>query len=574
MKRKIVRFMSVLLSICMIMVSLPVAALAVQQGSAEMLVSAEQLGGEPLLSVQPQFGAKGDYDNGDFYGQLSTRQKACYDVLEKITIDEILSAGTIENSGKSLQRIRVNVAGMTGTELAGEFSGGKFRPAAAASETVSAIYTDLCAAICALRYDRPDLIWLGYLYYGYWVSQAKGQTARVTDVVFDFYLEYDGEEKTMWETMMANAKALAESAAAQPDTYHKVLAVHDAIAEGNSYGDTDVLLSHSPYSALVTDDETQPVCDGYAKAMKIVLDLLQQPNCTASSATHMWNNVRMDDGEWYNIDLTWNDTTAELSHDYFLIGAETTVAGQQFAAQKDHLEENPYEAYRKGSTVLQSRSFTFPAKSKTAYVYQNGDYTTPRFYDVKRSHWSFEHVEGAAALGLFTGDSNGFFRPNDKITRAEFASVVAKAMGVDVTAYAGKSSFIDVKPTAWYSGAVAWAKANGIMSGDETGKFRPTDNITRQEMCVVLYNAAAQHVAGNATFPDDAKIAAWAKSAVTDCAAKGYVNGDAKGNFNPESNTTRAEAAVVCTRFAKLDGAFMEPAENVPGITVPGEPEE
>lgn len=573
MKRKIVRFMSVLLSVSLLLTVLPMPALAAQQGSGEMLASEEQLGEEPLLSVAPQFGAKGDYDNGDFYGQLSTRQKACYDALETITIDEILSAATIENNGKSLRRIRVSVAGMTGTELSGAFSGGKFQPDSAAGEKVSAIYTDLCAAICALRYDRPDLIWLGYLYYGYWVSQTKGQTARVTDVVFDFHLEYDGEEKTMWETMMANAEEIAESAAAQADTYHKVLFVHDAIGEGNSYGNTDVLLSHSPYSALVTDDETQPVCDGYAKAVKIVLDLLEIPNCTASSATHMWNNVRMDDGEWYNMDLTWDDTADELSCDYFLVGSQSEIDGKVFSAQTDHVEENPYEAYRKGSTVLNSVSFVFPTKSKTAYVYQNGDYTAPRFLDVKRSHWSFEHVENAAALGLFSGDPNGFFRPSDKITRAEFASVVAKAMGVDTAAYAGKSSFVDVKSTAWYSGAAAWAKESGVMSGDEKGKFRPNDYITRQEMCVVLYNAAKNHVAGNQTFADDANIASWAKKAVIDSLSKGYVTGDEKGNFNPKNNTTRAEAAVVCSRFAKLDGAFGS-TENVPAITVPGESEE
>lgn len=573
MKRKIVRFMSVLLSVSLLLTALPISALAVQQGAAELLESTEQPGGEPLLSIEPQLGAKGDYDNGDFYGQLTTRQKACYDALESITIDQIFSAATIENNGKSLQRVRLSVTGMTGVELPGSFSGGKFQPDSAAGEKVSAIYTDLCAAICALRYDRPDIIWLGYLYYGYWVSQSKGQAARVTDVVFDFYLQYDGAEKTMWETMMANAEKIAESAKTQSDTYQKVLSVHDAIAEDNSYGSTDTLLSHSPYSALVTDDDTLPVCDGYAKAVKIVLDLLEIPNCTASSATHMWNNVRMDDGEWYNIDLTWDDTTDELSHDYFLVGSQSEIDGKVFSKQTDHVEENPYDAYRKGSTVLNSVSFVFPTKSKTAYVYQNGDYTTLRFADVKRSQWYYEHIENAAELGLFSGDDNGFFRPNEKITRAEFASVVAKAMGVDTAAYAGKSSFKDVKTTAWYSGAAAWAKESGVMSGDETGKFRPNDYITRQEMCVVLYNAAEEHVAGNVTFPDDAKIAAWAKKAVEDCLNKHYVSGDEKGNFNPINNTTRAEAAVVCSRFAKLDGAFGDTGDT-PQYPLPSETDE
>lgn len=570
------RFLSVLLAALLLLAALPINGFALEEGGpGVMLESKGELGGETLESIAVTFGAKGDYDNGDLYGQLTTRQKACYDALEAITIDQILSAPSVQSGGKVFHRMRVNVAGITGLSLQGAFSGGKFEPAQSSQNDVSDIYTDLCAAIVALRYDRPDYLWIGYLYYGYWVSQAPGAAARVTDVVFDFYLEYEGREKAMWEEMMKNAETIAGEAAKETDTYRKVLSVHDQLAAGNAYGDTNDLTAHSPYSALVTGDRHQPVCDGYSKAFKIVLDLLEIPCATASSATHMWNNVRMDDGDWYNIDLTWDDNSDELVHDYFLIGSQTVVRGKPFSQQTEHIEENPYAAYRAESRndLLKPLTFLFPTKNKNAYVDTEGDYAPLRFPDVKRSQWCYSHVENAVSLGLFSGDTNGRFRPSDNITRAEFASVVAKSLGVDVSAYQG-ASFSDVSQNRWYAPAVAWAKASGLMSGDGGNTFRPDDPITRQEMCVVLRNATQTRATGSHTFPDDAQIAHWAKDAVYECYAKGYLSGDENGNFAPRDNTQRSQAAVVCSRFAVQDGALKTPAGTEPELPEEGESEE
>lgn len=574
MKRNGMRVLSVLLAALFLLAALPVNAFALEEGGpGALLESKEELGGATLPSIAVTFGAKGDYDNGDFYGQLTTRQKACYDALEAITIDRVLDAPTVNSNGKAFRRIRVNVAGITGLSLQGSFSGGRFEPAESSKNDVSDIYTDLCAAIVALRYDRPDILWIGYLYYGYWVSQAPGAAARVTDVVFDFYLEYEGKEKAMWEAMMENARAIAAEAGNEADTYRKVLSAHDQLADRCVYGDPKELAAHSPYSALIADDQFQPVCDGYSKALKIVLDLLEIPCATPSSATHMWNNVRMDDGDWYNVDLTWDDNGAELVHEYFLVGSQTSVRGQPFAQQEEHVEENPYAAYRTESKndLLKELTFRFPTKNKNAYVDADGDYDPLRFPDVKRSQWYYSHVENAVALGLFSGDTNGMFRPAQNITRAEFASVMAKCLGVDVSAYRG-ASFSDVNVNKWYAPAVAWAKSAKIMSGDNGDTFRPDDPISRQEMCVVLRNASSQRVATSYVFPDDGQIAGWAKDAVYDCCAKGYVKGDETGNFAPANYTARSEAAVVCSRFAVLDGAFREPAENVPEEPSTGEP--
>lgn len=573
------RFLSLLIAAALVLGACPMGALALENavalpaemeiertsdgegGYEAMAENREELGGEvPFVSEAQVFSAPAAvYDGGDLYSQLSARQKACYDALEGITIDRLLTAAQVEYRNKTYRRALVQVAGITGSTMAGSFSGGKFNPSASAAATESGIYTDLCAAIVALRYDRPDILWMGYMRYGYKVSQSGSNAAKVTDVMFDFYLEYDGREKAMWNEMMEKAEEIAAQAEEAADTYSKVKTVHDTLIKGSTYGDPDEDLAHTAYSALIFEDAYEPVCDGYAKAFKIVCGLLDIPCAMPSSINHMWNNVKMDDGDWYNVDLTWDDDDAEeINYSYFLIGSQTEVDGEAFSRQEDHIEENPYDAYRADDKdgVLKPVALRFPTKNKAAYEYQGADYPPLTFPDVKRSAWYYEAIESAAQMGLFTGDTSGLFLPDQKITRAQFALVMANSMNVDLTSYTG-ASFTDVPVGKWFSPAAAWAKETKLMAGYKDGSFHPNSPITRQEMCVVLYNAMEVHheldPSVASVFPDNAKIAGWAKDAVYQCYTRGLIQGDDKGNFSPTGNTLRSHAAVVFTRFAALD---------------------
>ena len=579
MKKLRIQMMSLLLATLLLLGALPMGALAWEDAEAlpveievqrtadgeggydAVLENRETLGGgDPLLSRAETFGAPAaSYNGGDMYGQLTERQKACYDALEAVTIDRLLSSAQVQHNKLTYHRVLVQVPKLTGISIAGTFSGGKFIPSKSAASIESGIYTDLCAAIVALRYDRPDALWLSHLQYGYKVVQS-GSAVKVTDVIFDFYLEYGGLERDMHKDMMKRAEEIAAEAGRAPDTYSKVKAVHDLLAQVNTYGDPDENLAHTAYSALIQNDASEPVCDGYAKAFKIVCGLLDIPCVLASSATHMWNNVKMDDGEWYNLDLTWDDSANDaIGYDYFLIGSQTQVGGEVFSKEKDHLEENPYNVYLKGDkdNLLKPVTLSFPGKNKQAYVYQGGDYPPLTFPDVRRSACYYEPVEKAYELGLFQGNTDGLFQPSKNITRAEFALVTANALGVDLSEYGG-SAFTDVPEGKWFSPAVAWAKEAGIMRGDGNGTFRPNAPITRQEMCVVISQALASHEeTGSFTFPDDASIARWAKSAVYECYALGLVRGNEKGLFSPGGNTLRSEAATVFTKFVELGEPYL-----------------
>lgn len=109
------------------------------------------------------------------------------------------------------------------------------------------------------------------------------------------------------------------------------------------------------------------------------------------------------------------------------------------------------------------------------------------FPDVADSANYAEAVISLAAMGIITGDDNGNFNPNATITRAEMATIICRLMGVEdeiVTPH--HQTYDDVATNYWASGYIAKATELGVFNGDGTGNFRPTDNVTYQEMIKIL----------------------------------------------------------------------------------------
>ena len=538
----------------------PLVLEALGDGAYGAVFSADSaLPGEDLpWTDATQFSAQTE-GNGAFYHQLTLRQKALYDAIDALTLDDLFGGGILQVQEKLLYRTMMNVDGVTGTTLEGTLSNRVFTPSEKAMPAVKAIYTDMMAAIVALRYDRPEKLWLNNMRYGYAVEKKENSdTMTVTYAMFDFYLEHGEDTRAMVAAAQEQAALIAQAAADQPDLYSRVKAVYEALAARNTYGDTAKALSHDAYSALVPAGGVSPVCDGYAKAFKMVLDRMGVPCVLASGSDHMWNNVKMDDGEWYDLDLTLEDTQSEtlgaMTYTYFLVGRDTVIGEQAFSKAPIHTEINPYEAYRKmNPTRLNAVTLTFPAKSHTAYRYQGQNYEPLRFPDVVRSAWYYGAVEETSRLELFSGYEDGRFLPLNNITRAEFAQVLANALRADLSGY-DRNTFSDVPAGRWYTKAVCWAHEQGYVQGDK-GRFRPNDNITRQEMCVVLDRVLKDLPTpdGEAEpFRDDGKIAAWAKASVYRCRLFGLVQGDDRNNFLPGDPTQRCAAAQVFSRFMKL----------------------
>lgn len=566
------RLLCLILSILALLNALPLTALAdtavpIEEGviCSDMLENVEGLNEDNLLeNVSPGLSVpSANYAGGDMYSQLTQRQKACYTAIEKVTMANLMGSQIIQANGYAYRRVMFQINGISGTRVSGVLNNGSFSPSTAGRAVTKGVYTDICAAIVALRYDRPDILWLSRVLYGYRVTQTTSTSAVITHVIVDFHLPYEGREKTMQEACASRAKAIAAQASGEPDTYSKLKRVYSLLAAGNRYGNVDDPMAHTAYSALFTGDEYDPVCEGYAKAIKLVCDYLDIPCVLASSTTHMWNNVRMDDGYWYILDLTWDNSSAsgEVRSNYFLIGSESQINGEVFSKQKDHIEENPYVSYyNQAKNNLNMLTLRFPKKNTEAYEYIGADRKPGYFPDVQRGVWYFDPIQSAYEMGLFEGDDKGNFNPNNRITRAQFVKVMAAALDVDLTGYTA-SSFKDVPAGRWFTPAVAWAKESGVVGGYEDGTFRPNANISRQEMCVIISRTLKSQPDKQAfAFPDDRKISGWAKDGVYTCYALGLVQGDDKGNFSPGNSTLRSQAAVVFTRYAALGEEYLPAA--------------
>ncbi|WP_411345859.1 cadherin-like beta sandwich domain-containing protein [Paenibacillus sp. WLX1005] len=177
------------------------------------------------------------------------------------------------------------------------------------------------------------------------------------------------------------------------------------------------------------------------------------------------------------------------------------------------------------------------------------------FADVA-NHWSKTAVNDMASRLVVNGVDSTHFNPNSNVTRAEFAAILVRALGLSDTGTTSK--FTDVQSSDWYMGAVATATKYNLITGYENGTFRPTQTISRQEAFVVLQRAMdivkLQQNTGSATlsaYTDQSKVASWAQSATQAALSSGVVQGNGK-LLNPTGQMSRAETATVMQRLLKL----------------------
>lgn len=164
------------------------------------------------------------------------------------------------------------------------------------------------------------------------------------------------------------------------------------------------------------------------------------------------------------------------------------------------------------------------------------------FSDVASTDWFYTYVRDLALANIISGYTDGTFKPQNSITRAEFAKVIVLATGnIPSTA---SSSFPDVASSHWARGYIERAKELGFMTGYPDGAFRPDSSISRQEIAkvVVLANGSTPATAYRAAFTDVPE-SLWSWPYVIKAADLGIVSGYPNGEFRPVNAATRAEAA-------------------------------
>lgn len=192
-------------------------------------------------------------------------------------------------------------------------------------------------------------------------------------------------------------------------------------------------------------------------------------------------------------------------------------------------------------------------------------------------HWAHDIIAQWYDNGIVSGYEDGTFRPNNPITRAEFASVLSELFGLVDTTPA--ILFADVKTSAWYEACINKVVTAHMMQGVSADHFNPSAPITRQEAAVALVNAYFISEEGSyiINFKDKSSIASWAKKQVELLSSNGYITGRPDGTFDPRASITRAE--VLSMLNSLTSNLITEPGTyttikrgnvviNTPGVTL------
>ena len=201
-------------------------------------------------------------------------------------------------------------------------------------------------------------------------------------------------------------------------------------------------------------------------------------------------------------------------------------------------------------------TFVMPDGQVTVEVtFLQGEAPDLPFSDVTESDWFYDAVTYAYENGLMDGVGAGLFAPNSETTRAQLVTILHRLAGQP--APSGDSGFSDVETGTWYTDAVAWAAQNGIVNGVSDTQFAPGDDITREQLAVILYRYATyqgydvSQRADLSGFVDAGTISTYAQEALSWASAQGLVLGFEDDSLRPQGNASRAQIAAVLMRFCQ-----------------------
>ena len=171
-------------------------------------------------------------------------------------------------------------------------------------------------------------------------------------------------------------------------------------------------------------------------------------------------------------------------------------------------------------------------------------------------HWSRSDVELMANKFIIRGVSEDRFAPDQNITRAEFAALLVRALGLTEQA---SDAYTDVSAKDWFSGAVGAAAEAGLVTGFPDGSFRPHEKITREQMAAMVVRAllfAGHDVAADPSildrYADAGSASPWAADALAQAVSEGIITGTSATTLSPQALATRAEAAVMVKRMMQV----------------------
>ena len=207
-------------------------------------------------------------------------------------------------------------------------------------------------------------------------------------------------------------------------------------------------------------------------------------------------------------------------------------------------EDGTREVVRK--SVADNGAVTIPLDgSAKLEIVDNSGY----FADVPATSWAADAVAFASSHELFNGTAPGQFSPDTPMSRGMLAVVLHNLESNPTQALTG--AFTDVDNSQWYAEGVAWAEAQGIIGGYGNGQFGPNDNITREQLAVMLWRYAGSPAATDRElhFADAHRASDWALEALRWATENGIINGKGGGILDPTGQATRAETAQMLKNY-------------------------
>ncbi len=176
-----------------------------------------------------------------------------------------------------------------------------------------------------------------------------------------------------------------------------------------------------------------------------------------------------------------------------------------------------------------------------------------KFTDVPiYGNWAHDGIDYCVKHELMNGTGGDLFNPNGTVSRAQLVTILYRVAGTPETEF--KGTFTDVPSGQWYSEAIEWAAANGVVNGIGNGKFGPDLSITREQIATILYRYEKEPaVSGNLnSFPDHGKVNNFAANGLIWATQEGLINGISSNGITtlaPQNNATRAQIASIIMRY-------------------------
>ncbi|WP_420819413.1 S-layer homology domain-containing protein [Paenibacillus thalictri] len=184
----------------------------------------------------------------------------------------------------------------------------------------------------------------------------------------------------------------------------------------------------------------------------------------------------------------------------------------------------------------------------------------PLAFSDTANHWAKEAINDMGSRMVIDGTGGTMFTPDKEISRAEFAAIIVRGLGLKLEQ--GTSPFSDVKASDWFSDVINTAYAYHLIGGFEDGTFRPNEKITREEAMAIIAGAMKwtklkDKLSVPSTgdiirpFSDAAQASSWAQSSIAASIGSGIVSGRSGTQLAPKDYMTRAETAVMIQRLLK-----------------------